>query len=154
MMHTGQTFKEVQDRLRQVIAQEPGVTSNGFEPFYPHSNKYSVAYFEAVTEQRRELVEDEVERFDKACLILRGIGKSAYINKRFHTYRIKHGLEEYLRVFLKDPNICIGNGATIAAAIDCGFKYEQYGGSALINISDEDYFKLRAGPPMEEVTVK
>jgi len=150
-MHTGNSFEEVQERLKRVMAQEPGLTSNGFKSSWKPSNTHGRSSQEVFERERRELLEDEVVKFDRACFLLGGIGKSAGINDMYDTYNIKHRIEECLWTFFRYPNVHISNGATIAAAIDCGFMYEADGASAYINISDEDYFKLNAGPPIEEV---
>jgi len=57
------------------------------------------------------------ERFESACTWLQGLEKSQEVNRRHTSYFMKHIAERRIGGHLS-------NGAFIAAALHCGFKFE------------------------------
>jgi len=135
-------------QLEKIMLQEPTLTANGFGAFWTSNFSLSSPMYQETLELQREEFATEVEQFRSACHVLSGLEKQEELNYDFNSYQLKHRVEEYLRVELDKMSIYISNGATIAAAIFCGFKYEKPdpgGVGVSINLSNTEYDKFRSG---------
>jgi len=139
---SGRNDYELTRDLEKIMKKEPLLTPHGFGPYWQAFNGTGESFESALETQREHLLKD-LYSFDCACFTLGLCDKVKSINRRHHTYQLKHRIEENLRCLLKETSIYVSNGATIAAAIYCGFKYKEVGESAVINLSEDHYNSLK-----------
>ena len=123
--------------IEAVMVKEPNLTHFGFGVFDDHKKTLEQRAVEFANGRQSMLGSHAVDEFMRACEYLAQREKRASISKSSSSYGLKHEAEQFHVRKNGSGDNYVANGMLIAAAVHLGFKIQQAGPNAYLNIAAE-----------------